>query len=204
MRSFRSGRTPRIIGVGAASFLAASLAVGVATRGTDKPERPREVSISTALAAFTTANAYFLKIPSIPGDSTESNHANEIVVRTVSWGLTNSAGTASGGVFDNIVVGKLIDRASPALMKAAAAGTALGTIVLAAERNGSQPFTYAAITLTGAKSKSFRETGDLANGISETVGFAYTSIRLTYNKQNADGTSTPFTACWNLATHAAC
>jgi type VI secretion system secreted protein Hcp len=118
--------------------------------------------------------------------------------------VTNANGTASGAVIGDLTVTKLIDQASPLLMKAAAAGTNLGTVVLTAEKNGQPPLTFATITITGAKVRSFKQTADQTNAFAETDGFSYTSMKLTYFKQKPDGTTTPITGCWNLATHAAC
>ncbi|MDQ1477966.1 MAG: Type secretion system effector, Hcp [Actinomycetota bacterium] len=59
-------------------------------------------------------------------------------------------------------------------------------------------------TVTGAKVRMFKQTAEQANGFAETVGFSYTSMRLTYRRQNPDGSTTSVTGCWNLATHVAC
>jgi type VI secretion system secreted protein Hcp len=208
MRALYSNRAGRRILWGAvAACLATCLAVTVALAGTDSPKpqaAPQPVSIDAALAAFTTAQAYFLKVPGIPGESVDSEHVNEIDVKTMSWGVTNAGGTASGAVISDLTVTKMIDQASPLLMKAAAAGTALGTVVLTAEKNSQSPVTFAVITITGAKVRSFKQTADPSNSFAETDGFSYTSMKLTYFKQKPDGSTTPITGCWNLATHVAC
>lgn len=189
--------------------MATCLTVSVAIGNADEPAppaaaAPSTVSLNAALTAFTTANGYVLKVPGILGDSAETRHMNEIDVQTVSWGVTNPTGTTSAAVINDLTVTKLIDRASPLLMKAAAAGTVLGTVVLTAEKSASTPIGYAVITITGAKVRTFKQTADQANAFAESVGFSYTSMRLTYMRQNPDGSTTSFTGCWNLATHVAC
>lgn len=205
MRSLGSGRIiRRAAGVAAASFLATTLLVGVASHGTSEPAPPREVTINAALIALTSADALFLSIPTIPGDSLASQHPHEIVVTSMNWGVNNPAGTAAGAVINNLTVTKQIDSASPALMKATAAGTALGTIVITGEKSGTTPVTFVTLTLTGAKARSFNEAGGLAALPVDSVAFSYTSMKLTYIRQNSTGTSTTFTACWNLLSHVAC
>jgi type VI protein secretion system component Hcp len=76
--------------------------------------------------------------------------------------------------------------------------------VLTGEKSSSTPLTYAVITITGAKVRTWRQSADLNNAFAETVGFSYTSMKLTYFKQNDNGSTTPYAGCWNLATHVAC
>jgi type VI secretion system secreted protein Hcp len=163
------------------------------------------VSLDAALASFGTATNYYLRIPNIPGDSAVNNHANDIDVQTFTWGMTNSAGTATGAKFTNLTITKFIDPASPLLMSAAAAGTSLGTIVLFAEKPGPSPFEYVRLTIGGAKVTSLKQTGDRASGILETVGLAYTKLTLRYAKQSQDGSiGTTIQRCWNLSTQQPC
>ena len=101
-------------------------------------------------------------------------------------------------------VTKALDSASPLLMKAGAAGTNLGTVVLSAERNSSPPFSYLALTINNARVRSVKVSAAQATGVGETVGFSFTAITFAYTRQNPTGSSTVISACWNLATHVAC
>lgn len=206
MRSFRAGRaTRRVMLVAAVSFVVTSVAVGVTSHGTTEPApAPEEVTLNAALAAFTTSTAYFLNVPGIPGESLQKGFENQIELRAATWGLTNPPGTPSGAQFENVLVTKGMDASSPLLMKAGAAGSNLGTVVLTGLKAGTTPRIFVTLTLTSAKVRSFHDAAALTTGVSESVGFSFGTIKLTYNKQNASGTITPITGCWNLVTHVAC
>lgn len=78
----------------------------------------------------------FLKIDAIPGESTDSAHPNEIVVLGWSWGMSQSGaalpgpGVTNKATFNDLVVIKLLDRASPKLMLACASATILPQLEL--------------------------------------------------------------------------
>ena len=210
MSSFRSGWTARrVVWVAVFSLLLSSLGVAIATRGDDASapvptSAPREVSFNAALAAFTGNSALWLKVPGIPGEALAADHPNEIDLLSVQWSVTNTPGTATGGVGGNLTVTKAVDRSSPLLMKAAAAGTVLGTVVVSTEKNGNPPKTYETLTLTGAKARNFSES-TATSGSAENVTFSYTSMKLTYYYQNPNtGATTPIAGCWNFSTHAGC
>jgi type VI secretion system secreted protein Hcp len=181
----------------------AAVAIGVSTGNAGDAPRSPEVSFDAALAAFSTASNYYLKIPGIPGDSTSSTHANEIDVQTFSWGLTKS-GTANAAI-TNLTVSKYIDPASPLLMKATAVGTHFTTVVLTADKTGSTPFRYVTLTLSNAQLASFKETGGRPAGILENITFGYQQARLKYTGQSSTGgAGTSVEACYDFVSRAVC
>jgi len=215
MTTFGSRRAVRwVIVVAVAAFLATTSVVSVAIRDSGDPwaqraavptsPAPEKMSLNAVLTAVASAQKLYLKVPGIPGESLSDRHKDEIELKSVAFGVTNASGSATGGVFDNLTVAKFIDASSPLLMKATAAGTALGTVVLTGEKAGTTPQLYVVLTLTGAKARSYKALGDLPNGFSDSVGFSFTSLKLTYYKQTSTGTLTPIAGCWNLTTHAAC
>ena len=84
----------------------------------------------------------FLKIDGISGEATAAGHAGEIMLQSFTWG--SSAGTAPTGAgagkisFQNAIVTKVVDKASPPLFHALTSAqhvpqciVTVGTIVLA-------------------------------------------------------------------------
>ena len=101
----------------------------------------RSLTAAAALAAgvlsATSASAavdMFLKVPTIPGESLDDRHANEIDVLSWSWGLTGSPRT--GACVGDINLVKHIDSASSGLMIALTVGKDLGEVVLTARKAG--------------------------------------------------------------------
>jgi type VI secretion system secreted protein Hcp len=204
MTSMRSSRTGRRVFVAiAAALVLGSLAVAVSTNSTGEVPAPREMSIDTALANFGGAADYYMKIPTpaVLGDSTNARHKDEIDLTSFSWSLTNAA---SAPTFANVSVGKAIDRSSPLLMKATAAGTTYATVVITADKVGSNPITFMTLTLSNARVRSFKETANRTAGISDVVTFSFTRARFRVVYQNSTGSTTPVEACWDLPSRALC
>ena len=78
------------------------------------------------------ASDIFAKLGDIKGESIDDKHKDEIEVLSFSWGVTNpgSISFAGGGgvgkaTFQDLIIVHKIDKASPLLMKACAAGAHL-------------------------------------------------------------------------------
>jgi type VI secretion system secreted protein Hcp len=167
--------------------------------GTSEPETP--MTLDAALASFGGATQYFLRVPGIPGDVTVTNHANDIDVQSFSWNVTGQTRAA----FTPLTITKFADPASPLLMKQAANQNALQTVTLFAEKPGSPAFGYYQLTLNNSKVTSFKQSGDRAKGILDTVSFSYTKLTLKYTKQSpTGGPGTVTGACWDIVLNAAC
>ena len=54
------------------------------------------MTIETALAAFGGSTDLYLKLNGINGTVGSAKHQNEILIDTVSWGVTNAKGTPNG------------------------------------------------------------------------------------------------------------
>src|SRR5262245_45482635 len=65
---------------------------------------PRPATFEAALAAFGGQTDLFLKLDTVPGDSTNTHHAKEIDVATLSWALTNATTSPSGATLSAITV----------------------------------------------------------------------------------------------------
>jgi type VI secretion system secreted protein Hcp len=190
--------------IGLAIVMVVVLGIGalVATRGTGDPSRPQPTTLDAALASFATATDYYLRIPTIPGDSTVQGHVNDIDVQTFGWGVTGSS--TGRAAFGDVTITKYVDPASPPLMRATAAGLTFTSVTLFAEKPGSTPFEYYRLTLANAKVKSFKQSGTRAAGILDTVAFGYTRITLRHVKQLPTGGTSIVQNCWDLTANAAC
>jgi type VI secretion system secreted protein Hcp len=215
MRSLRSGRAlARTVLVAFVAFIATCIGFSVTSDARNwpvaapshaaAPTPAAPPSINAVLTTLGTSDSYFLKIPNLLGESTNDKHKDEIVVHTISLSITNAAGTATGGTFSGLTMSKDIDRASPTLMKDAAGGTALGTVVLTAVKNGEAPIDVLTLTLTGAKVRTFTQGAEEMNGGHESIVLGYTSLKYVYHYQSTTGTLTTYTGCWNNASHVAC
>jgi type VI secretion system secreted protein Hcp len=84
--------------------------------------------------------AWFLKMDTIPGESTDANHRDWIELQTVSWRNTNLNGCPTLGT-GQAVLTKAMDKASPLLAQSARAGRLLGTATIEQTGPGAQALT---------------------------------------------------------------
>src|SRR6187402_3730 len=89
------------------------------------------------------ASDIFAKIGDIKGESLDSKHKDEIEVLSFSWGVTNTAPSSSGSgagagkaTFQDLTIVHNIDKASPGLMQACAAGTHLKDATITHRKSG--------------------------------------------------------------------
>jgi type VI secretion system secreted protein Hcp len=85
----------------------------------------------------------FLKLAGIEGESTDAKHKGEIDVLAWSWGLSQEAGSATGGgggagrvKVENISIQKLVDLASPLLLSFGAQGKHISDGTLTTRKAG--------------------------------------------------------------------
>ncbi len=149
------------------------------------------------------ASSYFLKIDGIAGGSQDRDHKGEIELESFSWGETHQAAapaaTAIGKVhIKDFQVTKLMDKASPLLMLAAASGQHFKSAVLTAQKPGEPPQGYLTITLGDLMVSSYQtEAGDPLPV--DQVSFSFGRIEITYRPQRPDGTfEAPVSAGWDV------
>lgn len=154
------------------------------------------------------ADAFFLVFignNAIAGESVVDGHAGEIDVISFSMGVSNPAAnrsTSVGGAgagkaqFQDILVTKPLDKASPRLMVGCARGERYGTVVLKAIRSvGMTNVEYCTVTLSDVMISNVRHAGgmvsDGANGstgaVSEVVALSYGRIQIAYRVIDASG-----------------
>lgn len=164
----------------------------------------------------------YLKIDTIPGESTDDNHKNWIEVLSFSWGVSRpstpmGAGAAAGrATFKEFSVVKFLDRASPQLFLCCANGRVLPQVILEVTRRaGVDPdpelkVTFMRYRLWDCIVSSFRSSGvddpsrltqDQEDSVPlEQVSFNYGKVEITYTETP---TSAPTKTGWNLKTNKA-
>ncbi len=94
------------------------------------------LSVSAVASPARAALSYYVHISTIGGESTAPNHEGWIEAFSFSAGVENPATVGPSGItqgtasLSSVNVLKLVDKASPKLAKAVAAGTALGDVTL--------------------------------------------------------------------------
>jgi type VI secretion system secreted protein Hcp len=160
------------------------------------------------------AQQIFLVVPGVDGGSADERFKGAFEVLSVTSGVSTEVSPATGGgagagkpTFAPLVV-KL--RGAPAagatLEDALTAGRRLPEVVVAVRRAGEAPVVALVYTLTDVAVTSFsREAASADDAPSETVAFAYGTIRTDQQRQNPDGSlSPPVTTCWDVRTNARC
>jgi type VI protein secretion system component Hcp len=143
--------------------------------------RPFVLAGVLASAAQTAAAAasIFLLIPGVPGESTDSRHANWINLYSMQVGVANK-------VCSGVTVTKDLDRASPDLSGAALVGGAYPSMTLEVAKTGGDQQTYltyalANVTVTSVSSS----TG--GDRVVEAVTLYPTTLTMSYKPQLSDG-----------------
>jgi type VI secretion system secreted protein Hcp len=200
----------RYVGGILATALIAGAAVALPRHSSPGPRRSqpdRPPTLAEALRTVATGTSFYLKLPGVPGESTDPGHVDQIGVKSIAWGVVNtpvSSGGSGKGVFDAVEIEKDLDASSPKLMKAAAASTTFPTAVVLGDKTASTTIQYFELDLTDVKVTSFKESGD-SEGVQDTVKFSFQSIRLKYTRQSSSGgPSTVYQACWNLESNTSC
>src|SRR4029453_261673 len=140
---------------------------------------------------------YFLKDDGIDGETADAEHKNELEVLSFSWGVTlaitgtvSSSGTFTGQRCDTrpLVVRKLLDKASPKVAQACAAGDHFASAVLTLCRAGGDKQPYMEYKLTDVLISSYQIGG--AGGAhlpTERVSPNYGKIEITDTQIGPDG-----------------
>jgi type VI secretion system secreted protein Hcp len=137
----------------------------------------------------------FLKLDKVQGESQDAKHLNEISVLSWSWGLSNSGtthvGTGSGGgkaQFENITVGKYIDKASVTLINYVATGQHIDKAELVVRKAGGNPLEYFIIKLRNVIVSHYATGGSGGEDLlTETITLNFAEFKISYVPQNKDG-----------------
>ena len=150
-----------------------------------------------ALIAASTLNApaaAYLKFDTVDGDATAPGHVGEIDVLCFNHSLSRS-NTAVLPALSEFTVTKSLDKASPKLAEACAAGQPLAMCVLSARKAGSTTTNdYYVVALENVFITSYRAGASCGSGSdqipTETISMSYTRIIWTYEPQDTNGVPT--------------
>jgi type VI secretion system secreted protein Hcp len=139
---------------------------------------------------------YFLKIDTIPGESYDKTHKEEIQLLSFSWGETNAGTMRAGGGGG---AGKVqmqdfhfvmnVCKASPKLFLACANGQHIPKAILTARKAGKDQQDYYKVTFSDLLISSFQTSGQAEAGHLplEQVSFNFAKVELEYKEQAIDG-----------------
>lgn len=140
---------------------------------------------------------YFLKIDSVPGESHDAHHPDEIEVTSYSWGEANSGSPVGGGGGGGGKAGKVdmrefhfsavTSKASPKLTVLCANGKHLKTAVLTARRGGGAQQEFLKMTFTDVTISSYNISGTEPNVPTDQVSLSFSKVQIDYKPQNANG-----------------
>lgn len=152
----------------------------------------------------------FLKIKGVDGESVDSAHAKEIDIQSWTWGLSQSVTThtARGGgagkvSVSDVSITKLVDKATPNLMKACCTGRHFDEAVITVRKAGDKPLEYIVLTMKDVIISNLNING--ANGgdlVTEVLSLNFAEFSYVYVPQKKDGGADgKVEASFNIATN---
>ncbi len=152
----------------------------------------------------------FLKIDTIPGESQDDRHKDEIEILSFSWGVTQTGTSSTGGgggagkaSFQDFHFVSRLQKSSPKLFLACAAGQHLKEAVLTVRRAASdRNEDFYKVTLSDVLVSSFQQggSGDSSDSVPmEQISINYSKIRIDYAVQDPRGAlGDHFVAAWDI------
>lgn len=137
----------------------------------------------------------FLKINGVEGESVDNTHSKEIDINSWQWGMSQSGTThiARGGgagkaSVRDVVITKLVDKATPTLMKYCCTGKHFDEAVLTVRKAGDKPLEYVVLTMKDVIISDLSVNGvkdsDL---VTESLTFNFAEYKFVYVPQQRDG-----------------
>ena len=148
--------------------------------------------------SFSFAQSGYLKIGDIDGESTERAHKDWIIIEGFSQGIAAAEQAATGAarqrttvVFEELMITKKIDKATPKLMELCAKGQVVPELEMdMVTANGRL---YYKITLSNVRIKSIRTTtGEPDRNPIDEVAFSFTKITWEYWDSAGNKTETTY------------
>lgn len=151
------------------------------------------LALTVSLSSVAAADEAFLAVEGIQGDSIDRGFERAIVVRSFSFGVTNSS-SGSGSVagrasFASLSISKSLDRASTGLMKAAATGQVIPSVVLSLRKNGGTQPVFYRVTLSNVVVSSYKLSDALGSAAAQTeeLQLGYGKVTVEFFSQGLDG-----------------
>jgi type VI secretion system secreted protein Hcp len=139
----------------------------------------------------------FLNLGDIRGESTDEHHKKEIVLLSYSQSFTHPDGAGGIANCGAIRVSKMIDKSSPALIKAVLTARNIPQAVITFRKPGTAPFEYYKVTLTNVIIQAITQSDRSPDRIVEDVTLISGGFRFEYFLPTATGASTPVTLFWD-------
>jgi type VI secretion system secreted protein Hcp len=136
---------------------------------------------------------FFLKIDSLPGESHDSHHSNEIEVIDFSWGETHAASLSASGAgvgkvaIEDFHFTSLISAASPKLMLLCANGKHVKSAILSGRRPGVTQQDYLKITLNDVTVSAYHLSATTGDVPVDEVSLQFAKVQIDYKPQKATG-----------------
>ena len=136
---------------------------------------------------------YFLKIDTVPGDSHDAHHPNEIEVVSFSWGESNLAPLSASGAgagkvqIEDFHFAAVTSSASPKLMLLCANGKHVASAVLVARHPGSSQQEYLKVTLNDVTIASYHVSASSGDVPLDEVSLRFSKFQIDYRSQKATG-----------------
>jgi type VI secretion system secreted protein Hcp len=153
------------------------------------------------------AESMWIKIDGCNGEATDDQHKNEIDIQSFSWGMihpVSSSGTGQSmgeSTASDLSVMKLVDRATPNLMKFCMNAKVFPEVLLTCRKRGTNPIDYMKVKMKNALISNVQNSGAAEGGpLSESVSFAFTAVEVEYTPQKEDGSADgAVTMTWDFA-----
>jgi type VI secretion system secreted protein Hcp len=152
----------------------------------------------------------FLEIKEVPGESMKKGHEGQIDIVSFSFGAVQhgsfSRGGAGGGSgkaeFQDISIVKEVDKSSPKLFQACAAGTHFPKATIFVRKAGDKPLEYYKVELKDLIVSSVQNSGSSSgDAVMESTTLNCAVINFTYVEQDAKGgAGKTVTAGYNVRT----
>jgi type VI secretion system secreted protein Hcp len=139
---------------------------------------------------------YFLKIDTIPGESTDAKHKNEIDLESWSWGETNAGSHAGGGgggagkvSMQDFSFSMRTNKASPKLFLACANGQHIKEALLTCRKAGKEQQEYLKIKFSDLLISNYQTGGSAGDNVLpvDSIQFNFSKIEISYAPQKAEG-----------------
>lgn len=151
------------------------------------------LAITALVGASSPAQAdTWIKFEGIKGESLDDKHKDEIDVLSWSWGMNGVSPDAKGKLqpacAEALVLNKYVDKATPPLANATVLGSTIPSARLAVRRPNSNS-DYLVIELAGVTVRSLVQGGASEGRLPENVTIGFSSAKISYSPQNADGST---------------
>jgi len=152
----------------------------------------------------------FLEIKEVPGESMKKGHEGQIDIVSFSFGAVQHGSFARGGAgggsgkaeFQDISIVKEVDKSSPKLFQACAAGTHFPKATIFVRKAGDKPLEYYKVELKDLIVSSVQNSGSASgDSVMESTTLNCAVINFTYVEQDAKGgAGKTVTAGYNVRT----